>query len=152
MKNVLKNKYHIIVFAVFALFQLATLQNVFMFGDDYYYATFLNDDLSHFLSENLLHYRETNGRAIVHLFAELFLSEASLVIWKIVCALVICAIVFLVSKLATKNDFKRSLTISCALFALMDIGMANQTLYWLTGSLNYVFPVPIMLLYFYIYT
>lgn len=152
MKNALKNKYHIMIFAVFALFQFATLQNVFMFGDDYYYATFLNSDLSHFISENLLHYRETNGRAIVRLFAELFLSDASLIIWKIVCTLVICAIVFLVSKLASKSDFNRSLTISCALFALIDIGMANQTLYWLTGSLNYVFPVPIMLFYFYIYT
>ncbi|MFQ9150032.1 MAG: hypothetical protein ACLR5G_18015 [Eubacteriales bacterium] len=46
-----------------------------LYGDDYYYAGFTRNGLGYFVSENIFHYKYTNGRALVHLLDELLLSN-----------------------------------------------------------------------------
>ena len=64
--------------ALFSLTFIVNLQ-IGLFGDDYYYATFLKND---FWELHKTHYLEINGRAIVHLLDSIFLALPK-IFWQI---------------------------------------------------------------------
>ncbi len=149
--------FHFLFFFAFLILYGAVTYNVVLFGDDFYYCTFLSRGFSYFLSENVHHYMQTNGRAFVHLLTELLLVRSSIVLWKIFSVLVIGAIAYFSALIASNAafegrktfKFKISLCISSALIALVSIYTARQTLYWATGFMNYVFPIALTLMLFY---
>ena len=150
--SVLKNKYHLIVFTVFALFEGYSLSSASMTGDDYFYAAFVKNGAEYFVSENLRHYAETNGRVFVNLLDEVFLA-LPLIIWKLFALAVVAATVWLAASVASggqenEKRFPSALVISCALFAMIDLYILRETVMWITGFFNYVFPVFLVLLYF----
>ena len=152
----LKKNYHIIILALFLSIQLVILSNITFYGDDYYYMTFTGDGIKNFFDLNVTHYKEVNGRSIVHLLCELLLADRTLILFRVFCLAVCGSTVFLTSYIACGYDVKSKyfpsvLCISCVLFSVINIGTANQSIYWVTGALNYFFPVPLTLFYFCIY-
>lgn len=152
----LKKRYHLIIFALFLGVELAILSQVTFYGDDYYYMTFLRGGFSEFISLNVSHYAEVNGRAVVHLIAELLLADRSLWVYRIVTLFAVGATVYLGAFIASgcRRDGRRFpfiLCTFCVLFSLIGVGMANQTVYWVTGAANYFYPVPVMLWYYTVY-
>ena len=150
---------HITVFAVFMLIEAVTMHFVVLFGDDYYYATFLKNGLSHFISENVVHYTQTNGRAFVHLLDEFLLAGGTIFLWRLFNLVVIGVTVYFTAAVSAKrfmlnNDktkFKKSLVITCALFGLLELAILRQSVYWATGAMNYLFPYAMFISFYYFY-
>lgn len=152
----IKKNYHFLFFAAFLALEAALVFCVVPFGDDYYYMTFLSGGFGNFVKLNASHYLEVNGRAIVHLIDELILFDRSLTVWKFVGVALIGAIVWLTALVSVGGErksekFPAALVLSSLLFALIDVRMANETFLWVTGAMNYVLPLPILLWYYLVY-
>lgn len=149
---------HFIVFSAFFAVQAVIMHMIPAFGDDYYYGTFFYGGFDRFVSENVKHYRETNGRALVHLLDEGLLAGHQMLAFHIFNTLVVAGIVFLLARIGAKtwkreeNDgrFSPALIVSCFLFATISLEIARQSIYWATGSVNYLFPIFLLLLCFYL--
>lgn len=156
VKRGISNLY-LIVFALFVGAQAMIVSKVVLFGDDYYYTSFFHWGSDYFLSENVKHWLQTNGRAFVHLLDEVLLAGGAIWLWRIFSVTItalIAVFAALISSGAYKNgakneSFKLSLIISCVCISFISISTANQTLYWATGYLNYVFPIFLTLALFY---
>ncbi|MBQ0125258.1 MAG: hypothetical protein KBS59_02920 [Clostridiales bacterium] len=147
---------HFIVFAAFLCMQFSVLLHIVPFGDDYYYMTFLRGGIGNFINLNVTHYLEVNGRAIVHLIDEIILADASLWCFRALETAVLAATVYLFALVISRGDaksreFKISLCAACVLISVLDVQMMNETVYWATGAMNYVLPIPVMLLYYRVY-
>lgn len=128
------------------------------FGDDYYYAAFLKNGLKYFISENIVHYRHTNGRVIVHILDELLIGW-SFNLWRIANIIAVGLLLVAAAKIASrsyridiasrKDDYRVALAASCAMFAITDVAVLRQSVYWATGSLNYLFPTTATLWFYY---
>lgn len=147
-----RNKLPYFIFFLFVLMQAWTLIYIVQFGDDYYYTTFLSNGIRHFIDENVLHYMQTNGRALVHILDEILLANGTVFLWKIINLAVISLTVWFSAKLVAGNDKKQfdvALAVSCVAFTAISILNLRQSVYWATGSMNYLFPVFLTLLLFY---
>lgn len=156
MIGILKKRYHYIIFAAFLGMELAILSQITFYGDDYYYMTFFDGGLKNFIALNVTHYTEVNGRALVHLIAELLLADRSLWLYRIATVAVIGCTAYLASFIASgcrrdEKIFSPALCTLCVLFCLINVGMASQTLYWATGAVNYLYPIPVTLWYYTVY-
>lgn len=148
---------HLVFFALFAAFETLIIRNVALYSDDYYYASFFYNGFDYFLSENKVHYLKTNGRAFVHFLDELLLANGTIWMWKVFSVLCLCGIVWLAALIASSahkngiktNEFRVSLIVISACVSAIPIGAANQTLYWATGFMNYVFPLFLTLALYY---
>lgn len=129
--------------AVFAL-SFAVMRNIPLFGDDYYYTTFWGEN---FWDKHIEHYMLANGRAIVHFLATVFIS-VNPVFWQIVNS----AFLALIATLAAKHFTVKTAAVVTALAmvpALM-VDMTRESVYWLTGSFNYVYPFALLMLFWYL--
>ena len=141
-------KYVPIIFALLTfIFTFIVNNNVYMFGDDYFYVTFSQGTASEFWEHHLRHYTLDNGRAFVHFLASIFLS-VDLIWWKIFNSLVLSGITYFGSKIASKDTFISGFIFFFGICAI-DIYISRQSIYWLTGSFNYVFPIFLLLVYWY---
>lgn len=149
--NKLLRNIHYAVFIIYGAFEALILSRILMYGDDYYYSTFFRGGFSHFLSENVFHYMETNGRAFVHILDEILIKNGRTLPFKVFASEVllllpfvmalICAEVWRDERNVSGERFRVSLVLSCVLCAFVPIATARQTLYWATGFMNYVFSV-----------
>ena len=153
---------HHYIFAIFMLLQSVVIFAVPLFGDDYYYGSFLKKGLSYFITENVVHYTKTNGRAIVHLLDQFLLAGGTTILWKFFNLVSLGTAVYFTAAVASsrfsfaqtptieeKSRFSEMLIIICALSGLLEIGILRQTLYWATGSMNYLFPYALFIAYYY---
>ena len=144
----MNKKYIPLLFAVltFVITFLANY-NVYLSGDDYFYITFTNGTVSEFFTHHINHYLNINGRAIVHFLVSVFLS-IDLIWWKIFNSIMLASIVYFGSKITSKNTL-----VSGAIFFLgicgIGISVSRQSIYWLTGSFNYVYPIFMLFIYWY---
>lgn len=153
-----RRNYHIAVFALFVAFAAVTMSFTVAYGDDYYYGSFFYEGFSHFVDENIFHYMKTNGRALVHLLDELLLAGGQMVAWRIFGTLCIAAVTLLSALIGAKayrngidtEEFRIALVVSCLLFASISLDIARQSIYWATGALNYLYPILLLLLLFYL--
>ncbi|MBQ5809390.1 MAG: hypothetical protein IIW21_06505 [Clostridia bacterium] len=143
-------------FALFLCLQAVVVFSMTLFGDDYYYATFTRSS-EYFLSENIRHYEEVNGRVLVHLLVELLLWDKSLILFGILNMAAIGASVFFAAAIAASahkygfytRRFGFALLTACALFGTLPLEMVKGTVYWATGSVNYLFPMAFLLAFTY---
>lgn len=153
-----RRNYHIAVFTLFVAFVAVTMSFTVAYGDDYYYGSFFYEGFSHFADENIIHYMKTNGRALVHLLDELLLAGGQMVAWRIFGTLCIAAVTLLSALIGAKayrngtdtEEFRIALVASCLLFASISLDIARQSIYWATGALNYLYPILLLLLLFYL--
>lgn len=154
MNNILsrikENWLYIIIPIIFISFLLINL-NVVYFGDDYYYLTFRELNVSDYFSKLFGHYQNDNGRFIVHMLVTLFL-KAPLPFWAILNSVFLTGICYFSSKIInfyTKNSSSLPYVITFFLLAVLDISIFRESVYWLTGSFNYVYPIFLFFMYWY---
>ncbi len=168
MKSLLKKKIdfiYLLLPIVFFSFWLIH-NNVVYFGDDYYFLSFRDLNASNYFAKLGEHYTSDNGRLIVHFLATLFL-KLPLPFWRILNSLFLTGICFFIARIIksyANSYYKRNSTntpsfsaqteclIFCMLFFLLaslDIMISRQSVYWLTGSFNYVYPLFIFFGYWY---
>jgi hypothetical protein len=127
--------------------------NIGFFGDDYYYLTYTQGTFKDFITNHINHYTQINGRFIVHILVTIFLY-LDLFWWRIINSLMLSGIVYFGAKIASyKNSnnistFFPSLIFFCSI-CLLNISLTRQSVYWLTGSFNYVYPIFILLVFWY---
>ena len=152
-----KIRTHRIIFAVFALLTGMTAFVTVLFGDDYYYAYFVKAGGEFFLSENIVHYEQTNGRVLVHLLDELLIGFG-LTPWRIFVTVCVAGAALLIARIASdaysaealeSKKYAKALVFSCGAFASLDIAILRQSVWWATGSLNYLFPAVLLLFLWY---
>ena len=156
MKQTILANRHRIVFCLFMAFHALTCLFTNLYGDDYYYASFIKNGTDFLISENIDHYLYTNGRALVHLLDELLLG-IDFSLWRIAAVAVMGALVIVTAKLAARSYrpdadpelYKSAVAAVCALFAVTDIAVLRQSVYWATGALNYLFPAALTMWYIY---
>lgn len=151
MKKVLyklnEKSFYILTAIVFISFLIINL-NVVYFGDDYYFIQYRRYNVITHISKMINFYCNDNGRFIVHLLATSFL-KIPMIFWKVLNSLMLTAICFFTSLLTTCNKEKKGL-ILCTAFLLIssiEITVTRQSVYWLTGSFNYVYPCVMLLAY-----
>ena len=157
MTKKLYNYRHILALAAFILIHTVTCFFTTYFGDDYYYAAFIKNGPEYMLSENLLHYMQTNGRALVHLIDEILIG-INFNVWRVSAVLLMTGLAVIMAKLASRQYrkdadreiYKNSLIAVLAIFSFTDIAILRQTVYWATGALNYLYPATLTLLYVYL--
>lgn len=146
----------IIVISLFILTFIINLQ-IGLFGDDYYYATFTRDS---FWELHKAHYLEVNGRAIVHFLDSIFLAIPK-IFWQVLNSVMLSGIAYFGSKIvcdATSHEGKENSSIVKPLIIfffgilMLNIYVIRQSVYWTTGSFNYVYPIFMLLWYWYVLT
>lgn len=155
MKSKFKFELHHFVFLVFIIIHAVTCFSTTYFGDDFAYAGYLRNGLRYFFSENLMHYKGTNGRAFVHILVEALIGFG-LFPWQIFNIIVLALVVISTAKLAShdytpsinsqKAEYKASIIAACAVISVFDLAILKEALYFATGSMNYLFPAAISLL------
>lgn len=164
-KKLIKS-YHKVAVIMFLAFEIYLHFFIHLYGDDYYYASFFKEGFRGFIYLTKLHYIEVNGRAFIHMLNEIMLLAGPYV-WRIFNPIIIIVISILIAKIASryyridnliddekrniKNFYKKSVVVSILLFSVLNIWITRQSVYWITGSFNYLFPVMLLMLFFYLY-
>ena len=111
-------------------------------SDDYWYSTFWNEGLTHYLEMMVFHYQTINGRMLVHALAHIVLHFDS---WAY--ALVCCGQCVIAAWAVTKASGMKRDRFHAVLFVLltgilcMPLEIFSQGLMWISASCNYLFPV-----------
>lgn len=128
--------------------------NITFFGDDYHFLDFQNYGLRTYFLKLGEHYIKDNGRIIVHLLDTFFLW-LPINLWRIVNSIMLTGICYLAMKIIEnifEDDIKNSVfvfLIILTLISALDISITRQSVYWITGSFNYVYPIFIFFMYWY---
>ena len=118
-------------------------------GDDYMYGTFGKQGI---LKNVFSYYNTGNGRWLINII-DSFILRYDRYLFIIINPLMICLSILLISKIATKLGNKNCdlLKISALLFSSLNILMTRESIYWITGSMNYLFPACLFLLSYYLF-
>lgn len=159
------NKYRIpIIFFVFFLIVLIENQFMWLYHDDYGYAslsyaykvqgvaghTFSFSQLLDFL---IGHYNNWGGR-ILYFAIECLLLEKSIVLYRFVQSIVITLIVYYIYKITKKHikidDYILAILSTCC-YGFIEIMVVRTGIFWPTASVLYVFPLLPLLMFIYYY-
>ena len=141
----------IILIFIFLLTLIVNLQ-IGLFGDDYYYATFIRNN---FWELHKAHYLDINGRIIVHFLDSIFLAIPR-IFWQLFNSVMLTGIAYFGSKIVCEisskkeNSFIKSLIIFAFGIFMLHIYVIRQSIYWTTGSFNYIYPLFMLMWYWYI--
>ena len=123
-----------------------SLINVFS-SDDYWYSTFWDHGLFHYMELMRDHYATFNGRVLVHIAAHIILHFDS---WAFALCLIgmSVAISMTVSNTFRLGADRFQLALCCLLIGIlaMPLDMFNQGIMWISGWCNYYFPVVLVCL------
>lgn len=120
--------------------------------DDFYYVTFLDNGFKGFIDATINHYQTLTGRAFVHILLCPLLAF-NMLPFKIWNVCIICALSSVISKISSENkkDFFKYFLCSISVFWLIGISVLCDGALWGAGSLNYLFPAFLIVLYSYIF-
>lgn len=142
-------KYIPLIFAALTfIFTFLVNENIYLFGDDYYYIGFSQGSIAEYFVRNAEHYTNMNGRAIVHLLVTFFLS-IDMIWWKLFNSFMLACITYFGAKIATTHTLYAGLAFflfTCG----FGVAMSRECIYWLTGSFNYVYPLFMLFIYWYV--
>ena len=111
-------------------------------SDDYWYSTFWDQGLMHYLELMEYHYQVFNGRVLVHVLAHIVLHFGRWAFVLMCCGL--CVLGSWIVAGASGGSEDRFQVVLCAMLMgifCMPLGMFNQGLMWISASCNYLFPV-----------
>jgi len=132
--------------------------NTFLGNDDLPYSFFRRLDkrvtnLYQVLLDNIMYYKSLNGRFIVHCIVMSLLIFGK-TLWSFLNPLIILGIIYILYKLITDKikDTKSKITTFIGLSSLF-LSMYNfkSLIYWVAGSVNYLWICFFILLYVYLY-
>lgn len=130
---------------VFILFFLLVRKVELNPGDDFVYQNILNGR-SFFVWLNELYFA-WSGRIVLTGMLVYFLN-LSLILWRLFNSLMFTLLVRYASKLSAKPNYFKAILF--ALFILMPEAVLSSGALWITGSLNYLWPVAMMLFLLYL--
>lgn len=146
----MKNNYFICLFSILIVVSFYILNYYYPFiHDDYAYCFFFDENSSIIrptstkissFKEVLLsqwnHYHFVNGRLFSHILVQLFASILDKNIFNLLNSIVALIFCFSFSKLITKRYIS---IYTCIAFPVLLLGLPHpgQTLYWMTGAINY---------------
>ena len=111
-------------------------------SDDYWYSTFWDQGLMHYLELMAYHYQAVNGRVLVHVLAHIVLHFDSWAFVAMCCGL--CVLGSWIVASASGESPERYRVVLCVVLIgifCMPLGIFNQGLMWISASCNYFFPV-----------
>ncbi len=144
----------IIIFAIFFALLLFQIHFVWLYYDDYGYASLsylagytgnrgMEASLMDVFSFLNYHYNHWGGR-VLWFFLEIVLLRFSIHSYRIVQAIITTAIFYMIYKIVTKiikkEDWKIALS-SIICFGLVDLMILRDTFYWFTASVLYLLPI-----------
>lgn len=116
-------------------------------SDDYWYSTFWDHGLGHYLELMDYHYAAFNGRVLVHIVAHIILHFDN---WAFaLCFIGMCvAVSMTVSNTVCLGSDRFQLTLCGLLVGIfcMPLDMFNEGIMWISGWCNYFFPVVLVCL------
>lgn len=125
-----------------------TLQVKF-YNDDFTYGAIASKSFSEILEFMRWHTQHINGRVIVHLADITFLKNSiAKIIWCVLCSAGICGLCAAVPRIASQNN--EATAAGYFMSVLLFMGelprMWSLSVYWITGSFNYFFPIVLFVL------
>ena len=135
----------ILVGLFLVLFRSFYLMNV----DDRVYSTIANAPLAEIVRFMRYHYGYCNGRTWVHLVL-LALLRFGVWPWRVLMPLLLGAICILAARLTAPSTdaLQKTLAMTCASVLSVSATLYADTLFWETGSVNYILPIVFVLLLF----
>ncbi len=121
--------------------------------DDFYYMTFTDNGFAGYINNSVNHYLTLTGRAFVHflLCPLLMYKMFPFKIWNTILILSLAIVIGLIGKNSRKLHFG-SVVSAFSLFWLIGISVLADGALWGAGSFNYLFPVFMIFLYYYIFS
>ena len=148
VKTFFINNYHYIALILFFLTNLLIIFRLGIATDDLWFRKVSVCSPSVMLRYFQWHYHKENGRLLAHILTVLFLrNKVTFVIWKTLTVFSLFAYCIIISKLSAKNrsQYKSAVVITVFLFMTVITDIYTGSVYWLTGSFNYFFPVLLLL-------
>jgi hypothetical protein len=132
----------VFIFYALAVFAglIAVHRFIFLYGDDFYYGAFLRRGFSGFWRSHFEHYMTVNGRGIVHFLVSLMLVSGA-EIWRILSPVLILCLAWLISKAPSGRADPAGFITAVSVMLTLPIETARESIYWLDGSMNYLFPM-----------
>ena len=128
---------------------LLLFQSLYLHGsDDRIYSTIGHASFADYLYFMQYHYSYCNGRTWIHSLLILCL-RFGVYAWRILMPVVFACTAFCAA-LLTGGDPKRqsALALACGAFLCIPSVVCDDTLFWESGSFNYILPVPLIFLLF----
>lgn len=136
---------HFLSSAVFLILQYLVCRNVFLMGDDFMYATFAKQGVWSSVKE---YYFTGNGRWLLNVLDSLFLKMDRYA-YIIIVPWLLLVLAILLSRIATQicggSRQNISYVVALMLVSLIDISIARETVWWITGGVNYLIPALLFL-------
>ncbi|MEG0872451.1 MAG: DUF6056 family protein [Clostridia bacterium] len=166
LKGICKKHSVVMIFIVFFILVLLQHQFIYMYHDDYGYASLsygfelesvkgMSFGLGEIFEFLIGHYLVWGGRVFTFLFEIIFL-KSGLPIFRLVQSLVITFIFLLIYLIAKRKMSTKGKTALIALFTVSCYGVFNISLlrngmFWASASISYIFPLLPLLLFVYLY-
>ena len=111
------------------------------FVDDRVYSTAAQTNLSDFLYFMRYHYGYVNGRTWVHVLLMVFL-RFGVYPWRVFMPACFTAILYLIARLVSPSAeaLQKTIVWTCAAALCVSVSVYEETLFWETGSFNYILP------------
>lgn len=154
-KNVIWNRQYLVVLSI--IFFSFLVLNIFtpFNGDDYLYAFKYSDrsrieNIKDVFESQCMHYQVVNGRFVPHIFEQIFSGITGKWLFNLLNALMQTILVFLVVNRICLNDlFSREkyviMTAVSFLACLFLFSYPGQSMLWMAGGLNYLWPTVLAL-------
>ena len=130
---------NLITSIIFLISQYAISSNIFLMGDDFMYAVFAKEGIIKSVSQ---YYQTGNGRWVLNLLDSMVLKYdryiySFLLPWLMLLFGVLCYKI--VNKICKKEN-KILYPVTLLLISFLDISITRESIYWITGGINYLVP------------
>lgn len=148
MKTKINVKILILVLAtaVFAFVAAATT----IYGDDFIYALYFRRGIGEFFSMTYDHYRNMNGRALVHFILELILIFKDKLFFAVIPGLMWLTY-WGAAKVMNVEDKTIFIALSLCLSLFIPYTVMREGVFWMAGAMNYIYPTAMYLIGFNFY-
>ena len=143
------HKYFPWLLGAFVLLIYGTSFSVFLNGDDFMYGTFAHEGI---VANVCSYYFTGNGRFWINV-ADSFLLKFDRYLFVVLLPWIVLSFVYLLAKniqiITGGADLREYMTYGMVFFAAIDVLCLRETVYWITGMMNYLFPAVMFLLGYY---
>lgn len=116
-------------------------------GDDYRYAFNYSDwsrieNISDVIESQIVHYQTINGRTVPHVFEQIFVGITGKWLFNIINSFFLIWLIKLITdRLSETGKNKNCLILVSFIASLFLFSYPGQTMFWMAGALNYLWPV-----------
>ncbi len=112
-------------------------------ADDFWYSVFLSGGIKRFISLNVKHYQQFNGRVWVHVVAQIILYAGNW-LFALIAMLIVVLLTWCVSR-TQKLPFLPIAVLVLSGFLVMPLQMLTEGVLWISAFCNYVLPAALLM-------